>query len=197
MTSHRSLPFTALAILGAAVLLLTGCGASAEPAPTTTVGAETPTTAPTAAQPDATDPAETPAASAEPVTCESLVVADTRDQFDAQGWTAKESPFVIDEVTLEGGMQCDWADYSVESGNFLTFAWAPITAAQATAAENALESQGWTREEGADGVYITEDPEQALTVDDENYGVTYLFGDGWVIMSDTKQQLLLIDRPQS
>lgn len=195
MTSPRSLTFAAALALGAAALLLTGCGSSADPTPTTTVGTQTPTTAPTPGDPAAT-PEETPAASAEPVTCESLVVADTRDQFDAQGWTAKESPFVIDDVTLDGGMQCDWADYSVESGNFLTFAWAPITAEQATTAEDALQGQDWIREDGADGVYITEDPEQALTVDDENYGVTYLFGDGWVIMSDTKQQLLLIDRPQ-
>jgi len=164
MTPRRTLPLAA-ATLGA-LLLFTGCGASAEPTPTATVGDETPSAAPTDTQPEATDAAETPAASAEPVTCESLVVADTRAQFDAQGWTAKESPFVIADETLEGGLQCDWADYSVESGNFLTFAWAPITTELALTAEPALEPDGWLREEGADGVFITEDPEQSLTVDD-------------------------------
>ena len=36
-----------------------------------------------------------------------------------------------------------------------------------------------------------------MTTDAEGYGITYLFGDGWVTFSDTRQGLLLIQRPGS
>ena len=52
---------------------------------------------------------------------------------------------------------------------------------------------GWRREDGADGIYITEDPQYAMGTDDDGYGMTYLFGDGWVKFADTRQSLLLID----
>ena len=58
-------------------------------------------------------------------------------------------------------------------------------------------SQGWVREDSAEGVYITESPETTIAVDEEGYGMTYLFGDGWVKLADTKQGLLLIEWPKS
>ncbi len=67
------------------------------------------------------------------------------------------------------------------------------------AAEDAqanLVSQGWVREDGADGVYITESPEMTIAPDEQGYGMTYLFGDGWVIVADTKQGLVLIEWPR-
>ena len=88
-------------------------------------------------------------------------------------------------------------DYSVASGNLLLFGWAPITAEEADAAVSRLESQGWTREEAAEGYYVTEDATQSPTTDEDGYGMTYEFGDGWVTVADTKQGLLLIQRPAS
>ena len=51
------------------------------------------------------------------------------------------------------------------------------------------------REDAAEGVYVTESPETAIATDEEGYGMTYLFGDGWVKLADTKQGLLLIEWP--
>ena len=58
-------------------------------------------------------------------------------------------------------------------------------------------SQGWLRESGADGVYVTESPETTIAADENGYGMTYLFGDGWVMLADTKQGLVLIEWPRA
>ena len=73
--------------------------------------------------------------------------------------------------------------------------WAPITADDAINMQAGLESEGWLREEADGTVYITEDPMQAPTTDENGYGMTYQFGDGWVLVADVKQNLLLIQRP--
>jgi len=193
MTSPRSLPLVSLAVLGTAALLLTGCSGSADPDTTATVG----TTAPSAAP---TDAAPQPSASADaaPVdaTCESILDADTVAQFGAQNWTYKETPFAAGGVTLDDGLQCTWADYDVPSGNLMIFGWAPITADQAAQMQQGLEAEGWLSEDDGTNSYITEDPMQAPTVDENGYGMTYQFGDGWVTVADVKQNLLLIQLPQ-
>ncbi|MBN9176069.1 MAG: nitrate ABC transporter substrate-binding protein [Microbacterium sp.] len=187
--------FASLAAVGIAALLLTGCGAgSADPAPTATVGTDAPTTAPTDAQPD---PTPGPDASGIDATCDSIVVADVHEQLVSKGWSFKETPFAAAGVTLDDGLQCTWADFTKPSGNLLLFGWAPLTSDQATKIQNTLEQQGWKRESEGDYVYLTQDASQAPTVDENGYGMTYEFGDGWVTLSDTKQNLLLIQRPQS
>ena len=45
--------------------------------------------------------------------------------------------------------------------------------------------------------YITENPANVLNPDSDGYGMTYQFGDGWITLADTKQGLLLIERPGS
>lgn len=184
---------SAIAALGVAALLLTGCGAAAEPTPSQTGGAGTPTTAPTAAEPE---PSADPIATAAAATCESIISADILADLGAQGWTSQENPFTAGGVTAADGILCTWADYDVASANSMLFGWAPLTADEATAMQNGLGSEGWLREIDGDSVYITEDPEQALTVDENGYGMTYRFGNGWVILADTKQYLLLVERPQ-
>lgn len=194
MALARLFPITALVSLGALSLVLTGCGASAEPAATaaaTTTAA--PIQTPTAtAQPTPTATAGVAAADA---TCETLVSEDLLAELTAQNWTYREAAFTIGDVTLDAGMQCTWADFTTASGNLLLFGWAPITNDEAVAAQDALVAQGWTVEQGTEGVYVTEDATQAPTVDENGYGMTYEFGDGWVTVSDTKQNLLLIERP--
>lgn len=192
MSLPHSRILTTLAAIGVTALLLTGCGSSAEPTPTATVGTDAPSAAPTAAQPD---PSASPTASAAAVTCESIVVADVLAELTEQGWTAKAVPFAAGGVNLDDGVQCTWADYTVASGNLLIFGWAPITADQATAMQEGLGTEGWLREVVDGQVYITEDPMQAPTTDEDGYGMTYEFGDGWVTVADTKQNLLLIQRP--
>ena len=58
------------------------------------------------------------------------------------------------------------------------------------------ELAGWIADQASGNSFITEDPMQALSVDDDGYGMTYQFGDGWVTVADVKQSLLLIQRPQ-
>ena len=36
----------------------------------------------------------------------------------------------------------------------------------------------------------------AVATDDEGYGLTYLFGDGWVKYADTKQSIALVEWPR-
>lgn len=177
-----------LAALIASTLIVVGCAAEPAPAPTGTTTAQP-------AVPAETKPTPTPSSSGAPEkpTCETLAEAEVIEDFAAKGWTAREEPFVIDDLELKDGLSCTWGT----GGNLLTFAWAPITDAQATKAQRALESDGWLREKSGSQIYVTEDPETAMTTDADGYGLTYLFGDGWVTFSDTRQGLLLIQRPGS
>lgn len=193
MPAHRR-PLLTLSALGLALAMLSGCASSPEPTPTATVGTDAPSADPSAPAPE---PTARPTATDAAATCETLIVGDLLDELTAQGWTAKETPFAAGGVTVDGGLQCTWADYDVPSGNLMLFGWAPITADQATRMQKGLEAEGWLREEGSETLYITEDPMQAPTIDENGYGMTYEFGDGWVTVSDTKQNLLLISRPAS
>jgi len=179
--------------LAAAVLLLTACSSSPEPAPSSA--------APTApvAQPEqpAQSPSATPTPEPEPdeVTCASLIDTETTADLEELGWTVREDPFTILDASLDTGLSCTWGDFSEPSGTLVLFGWAPIAADAAVQAQSALLAEGWIRETGADGILITEDPGTAMAVDDDGYGMSYLFGDGWVTLSDTRQGLVLIERP--
>ena len=130
----------------------------------------------------------------EDVTCENMLSAETVDTFESTGWTVREDPFVILDLELPDGTACTWGAFgSPTNDDLVLFGWSPITAADATATQAALEAEGWLREDVSGGVMITEDPTLALRLDDEGYGMTYLFGDGWVEVSDTRQGLDLID----
>ncbi len=181
-----------LTALVASALIAVGCASTPEPEATATSVSSPSATAETKPTPTATS-STTP----KKPTCETLVGSEVVDDFTAKGWTAREEPFVIGDVELEDGISCTWADYSGATANLLTFAWAPITDAETTKAQRALDSAGWIREKGDTGTYVTEDPATAMTTDAEGYGLTYLFGDGWVTFSDTRQGLMLIQRPGS
>ncbi len=185
-------PTVALIVGLALVGALTACGAPA-PAPADTSVSPEPSIS--AVGPTATPTATSTAVAVGDLDCDSLVSADTRAQFEAEGWTVQPSVFTIGDVEYEDGIACTWGDFTVASGNVVIFGWAPIDADEADAARTALQAEGWRIEEGTDGQYVTEDPAMALTVDENGYGMTYLFGAGWVTMSDTKQGILLIERP--
>ncbi|MCR2793031.1 hypothetical protein NQ156_08175 [Microbacterium sp. zg.Y625] len=181
-------------VLLTAVLALTACARPEVPTqtgtPAPTVGAgDTATPSP---QPE---PSTTPVATADP-TCTSIISESTVASFEDAGLTSREEPFRIGETELPAGIQCVWADFSAPGAPPQIFGWAPLEGAAAERAQDDLLSAGWLRESGEDGLYITEDPDLALTVGADGYGMTYLFGEGWVTLSDTKQSLLLIERPQ-
>lgn len=193
MTRARLAPLVLSAVALASALVLSGCTSAAPSAdPTTTSNAVSPT--PTEALPGPTPDASATAGGA--VTCDSMIVSDTLAEFKTKGWTAKQTPFTFEtqppSAPIGGGLICTWANYSVASGNLIEFGWAPISSADAEKVSAQLEKEGWRREAGESGFYITQDPSRVITVDDKGYGMTYLFGDGWVAVSDTKQNLLLM-----
>ncbi|GAB3599750.1 hypothetical protein [Microbacterium tumbae] len=158
---------------------------------------ESPSAAPTAAETTAPVTEETPGPeepAADP-TCETIVSEGTVTALQELGWSAEQSDFVLVDGPLEGGIYCAWANWDEPSDHGQFFAWAPLAAEDAAAAQSTLIAEGWTREDGDVGVYLTEDPSASFQTDEDGYGMTYLFGDGWVKFADTKQSLVLIDWP--
>lgn len=178
--------------LTAALLATTACASSAPPAADPTASS-TPGPASTESAAPTAEPSTAPVAD---LTCENMIGEDLVAEFTDVGWTSLAQPFQIGELELASGVQCVWADFEGPAGDHLIiFGWAPISADQARNAQNALVADGWVREDDAAGVYITENPDTTISTDDEGYGLTYLFGDGWVKLADTKQGLVLIDWP--
>lgn len=194
---HRAV----LALVLAAGLALSAAGCAPDPGPALPPAnaASTPPVPPQG--PSASpDPVETGAPVAPvDVSCDELIGPDLVSELTDQGWTAREDPFVIGDLELPDGVACTWGDFSGEStgDDLLLFGWSPISADDAAAAQATLEAEGWILEEGTDGLYVTENPAEAIALDEDGYGMTYLFGNGWVTVSDTKQGLVLIQRPAS
>ncbi|MEV7693486.1 hypothetical protein AB0N73_09160 [Microbacterium sp. NPDC089189] len=193
MTRLGSRLLMATTLAAGTLLLVTACAGSTEPA-------EPSAAAPV---PTATIP-ETPVATSTPtpdavtdVTCDSLLSQSVIDEFASHKWTAKEDVFRIGDLTIDEGIQCVWGDYTVPSDHVQVFGWAPISDSEADAARTSLIASGWSVVSGTSGAYITENSDTAVARDDEGYGMTYEFGDGWVTLADTKQSLLLIERPAS
>lgn len=187
----RTAAVAALLTIGFGLGACSSPGTDAEPAPTATPDADAPvaTPEPEPAASEAPGPVTTP-------TCETLVSASLVDTFHDLGWTAVEREFRAGATEIDGGLTCAWSDYSGPGGDHgQLFGWAPIASEDAAAAQSNLLSEGWLREEGSAGVYVTENPELTIATDADGYGMTYLFGDGWVTVADTKSNLLLIELP--
>ncbi len=181
----------ALLAAAAAGLLLTACTPS-EPdaAPTATT-----TEAPASPSPTAVQTATpTPDAAAVP-TCDTLIIPEVVDTFTAEGWTVEADTFRIGATEIPDGLWCVWGDYEVASDHVQIYGWAPVEEATARDAKTSLLESGWRTVSEGDREFVTENPDTALALDDDGYGMTYEFGDGWVTVSDTKQGLLLIERP--
>lgn len=170
----------------ATVTLLAGCSspepvenASPEAVPSSPVA----TPQQTASEPALPDP-----------TCENIIREASLEELQSQGWEYQQEPFMIGETSIDAGVSCTWTNAAEPGGNILQFGWAPLTAAETADAERTLEAQGWIREEGDGGVYLTEDPAFALNIDADGYGVTYFFGEGYVQVADVKQGLVIIER---
>lgn len=134
--------------------------------------------------------------SADP-TCETIILSSTADDFASIGWKPQSEPFRVGATEVPDGILCKWSDGSATAAGVQMFGWAPIDATAAEKAERDLVTSGWKREEGANGeVYVTENPDWLGGRGSDGYGITYLFGDGWVKVADTKQSLVLIDWPR-
>lgn len=183
---RRGMPVAAGSLILAAALA--GCAQAASPAATQTLS----TSATAIAEPTLTP---TPDAEGAIPTCEDLIPPSLVDQFSAQGWTYRADLFRVGDLTLQDGVQCVWGDYSVASDHVLIFGWAAATASEIDQARASLLASGWQVADDASGSYITEDPATAIATDENGYGMTYQFGEGWIAVADTKQGLLLIERP--
>lgn len=200
MTRRVRLTTTALLTASALALSLSACTASApelDPspsAPSAPTAAPEPTPAATpAAIEDVPTPSPTPT---EAPTCESIIAPSTIEVLADQGWTYREHPFLVGSEELAGGLSCVWGDYDVPSDNVQVFGWAPIGPGDANRAQQLLLADGWDRLDEDGHTYFTEDRSSvSIQTDDDGFGTTYEFGDGWVILADTRQSLALITRP--
>ena len=171
------------------VVALTACAPPADPPTSPT--RETVAPSPRTSADPVTSP--TPEAPAAELTCESMISAGTVQALTDAGWTAQPKEFIVGGVELSGGLLCFWADYSVASDHGQLYGWSTLDDEDAAAAQTGLLAEGWKREDGPDGIYYTEDPRYAMGRDEDGYGMTYLFGDGWVRFADTRQGLILIE----
>jgi hypothetical protein len=188
MTSPLRRVSTAL-VVAAFALTATACASTPEPQASAT------TPAPVASSPTPTAEPEEPTAPAADPTCETIIAEDVVADFESIGWTVMADTFRIGEIELTDGIQCMWGDFTTVSDHVQIFGWAEISADDAETAQDALLDEGWILEEGTEGIYITESPDTAVATDEDGYGITYLFGDGWVKIADTKQGLILIEWP--
>lgn len=195
MTRVRSLPRTRIrTAAGAAALAvalgLTGCAASPQTAPSASTSDSSPSTTPTPTPTEIT-PVERP----EDLTCETLIAPDVVAAFAEAGWEAQEDVFRIGSREFPDGLWCIWGATGAVTASVQIYGWAGIDPAEARAAQAELTDGGWVAEETPEGVYVTENPDTTVATDDDGYGMTFLFGDGWVAVADTKEGLLVIERP--
>ncbi|WP_345750798.1 hypothetical protein [Microbacterium rhizophilus] len=166
----------ALAVATTAMLALSACAPDA------------PQGGPSAPATQATG--EPAAPDAEP-TCETIVPATLVADFEEYGLQAMEEPFAFGDpatTTIPDGIMCTWGNPEVATDHGVQlFGWAPLDAAGQKKWTAFLAEQGWTRSEGEGLIYLS-DPFEGVE------GMTYAFGDGFVVLADTKQSVALVTR---
>ncbi|MFB7250456.1 hypothetical protein [Microbacterium sp. NPDC056234] len=187
------IPRIPLAAAAALLLVVTLAACAQAPTPVEPQAATPPPAAETTA-PVVNEPTGEPEPAAAP-TCETLIADGYVNTLTELGWSAKQSEFRIGETAVENGIHCSWANWEEASDHGQFFAWGELTTDQAAAAQSELIAQGWKREDEDGALYFTEPAGSAMGVDENGYGMTYLFGDGWVRFADTKQSLVLINWP--
>jgi hypothetical protein len=192
MSGGRSIrPLAALG-LGFSLLVLAAC--AGEPGTTPTdmppATAQPTSPAPTTSAPPVAEPAGEPA-------CDTIISDTQVADFAEVGWSAMAEEFRAGSVSFPGGVYCKWGDYTVATADVQVYGWAPADPELTDAAIAELTASGWTREDEAEGIYLTEPQETIVLPDADGYGFTYLFGAGWVEVADTKQGLLLVEWPRA
>ena len=186
---HRSRTALGATALMAA-LVLSGCSSTPDAAPS----APPPSAAPSAT-PTPTPTAIEPVARPEDLTCETLIAPDVVAAFVEAGWEPQEDVFRIGSREIADGLWCIWGAAGAVTASVQIYGWSGIDPADAEEAQAELTEGGWVAEESAEGVYITENPDTTVATDDDGYGMTFLFGNGWVAVADTKEGLLVIELP--
>lgn len=188
MTAPRALRLTPPLLATAAIVLLAGC------APSTPADSATPVSTAAPSSPVATPEATASAPALPDATCENIIGEASFTELESSGWEYQQEPFFIAGTEIADGVYCSWTNPAEQGGNIPVFGWAPLTAAEASEAQDALEADGWISEDGEDGVFFTENPDFALTVDENGYGMTYFFGEGYAQVADVKAGLVVIER---
>ncbi|MGW9112895.1 hypothetical protein [Microbacterium sp. NPDC055683] len=125
--------------------------------------------------------------------CDTIIPTALVDEFADIGWSSRADPFYIGPNELSGGVSCTWGNFDVGATDIVQmYGWAPLAAEDASGYQEYLGSEGWIREEGDGVVYLTESMPSSEWADENGYGMTYAFGDGWVALSDTKSGLDVI-----
>ena len=187
---RRTLTAASTALLAAIALSACSPTTEADPSATPIILEGGSTSTPDASPTDAPD-----AGSTDP-TCETIILSSTASDFESIGWKPQSEPFRVGATEVPDGILCKWSDGSATAAGVQMFGWTPIEGAAAQKAEDDLVASGWKSEVGANGeVYVTENPDWLGGRGSDGYGITYLFGDGWVKVADTKQSLVLIDWP--
>lgn len=187
MTLRRLLLPTAALVVAAVALV--GCSSPSTPDSAPSIA---PTDIPSSPAPEIT-PSETPPVG-DPA-CDTIIPAATAADFTSLGWTAQMESFRIGSLEITDGIQCKWGDQAIATDRVQVFGWAPIDETDSSSAQRELLASGWRSESAAEGTYVTENPDWAIFTDADGYGITYLFGDGWVKLADTRQSLLLVEWP--
>lgn len=182
----------AAVLLAGSMVFVTACSNGGGPQ---TIASQAPTPNATSPAPSESGASGKPAAPVGDPTCENIIPESVTETFDSVGWTYRAESFRIGAIVLTEGISCVWGDYTVASDQVQLFGWAPISRSESESAQRALLESGWIRERGETGDYITESESTTVGTDSEGYGLTYLFGDGWIKLADTKQGLLLIQWP--
>ena len=129
-------------------------------------------------------------------TCETIISGSDRRRLRERRLDGRAEPFRVGEIEIPEGMQCVWGDFSTATDHVQIFGWAPISEEMPPTRRTHLVEVGWhARRIPPTASIVTESPETTVATDDEGYGLTYLFGDGWVKYADTKQGLLLVVWP--
>ncbi len=147
------------------------------------------TGAPLAQQPQPSQPAPSATAAAGDLTCESILPESLVAEFTDYGQVAIEEPFSFGDpqtTAVPDGIMCTWGNPQVPTDHGVQlFGWAPLDQAGREKWAAFLAEQGWQRSEG-DGYEYFSDPFEGPE------GVTYAFGDGHVILANTKQGVTLV-----
>lgn len=194
MRTHK---LTTIAVVGSALLFVTGCSTGdvvAAPTPTTPSALRTPTETSDPTPNEAAPPVETPIDETVEPTCENIVTADRLAELHGYGLVP-----TIDSWTLRGGVEgdilCTWDVSSPPSAadSHPQYGWAQLTEAEEALVIEAMKPM-WDAPEGSDGVLMFVSPNGPMK-DADGFGATYIFSGGTVHYANTKADALTVVDP--
>ena len=195
MRTHK---LTTIAVVGSALLFVTGCSTGGPVAAPTQTANETPSAVSTPTE--TSDP--TPTEAAPPVeeaiapTCENIVSADVLAEMQGFGWIPTLEPWVL-PGDVEAGILCTWDLTSppAPADSASRYGWAALTPGEEAQVIAALGEDAALIREEVDGDLRFVSPDGPNT-DAEGFGYTFIFSGGNVRYSITKADALTVIDPQ-